>query len=192
VDLRRAARLVSDATRLPLLAVPLFVVVGVAAAGWGGLLWAMLCLLLTSGLSLAYLAYLARTGKVRDPGKIPQQERVWPLRVVALLHVGAWVFITLLGAPTPLRAVLLSYALATVAFAFLTPLLKLSLHAAGVAGASVCLIFIFGAWGALLAPILPLVWWARTVLGRHTALELALGTLVGGGLTWVAFHFVAS
>jgi hypothetical protein len=192
VDLRRAARLVSDATRLPLLAVPLFVVVGVAAAGWGGLLWAMLCLLLTSGLSLAYLAYLARTGKVRDPGKIPQQERVWPLQVVALLHVGAWVFITLLGAPTPLRAVLLSYALATVAFAFLTPLLKLSLHAAGVAGASVCLIFIFGAWGALLAPILPLVWWARTVLGRHTALELALGTLVGGGLTWVAFHFVAS
>ena len=192
MDLTRAARLVSDATRLPLLAIPLFLVVGVAAAGWGGLLWGVLCLLLTSGLSLAYLAYLARTGRVRDPGKIPQQERVWPLRVVALLHTGAWVLVTLLGAPAPLRAILLSYALATAAFALLTPLLKLSLHTAGVAGASVCLIFIFGAWGALLTPILPLVWWARTVLGRHTTLELALGTLVGGGLTWVAFHFVVS
>ena len=192
MDLTRAARLVSDATRLPLLAIPLFLVVGVAAAGWGGLLWGVLCLLLTSGLSLAYLAYLARTGRVRDPGKIPQRERVWPLRVVALLHTGAWVLVTLLGAPAPLRAILLSYALATAAFALLTPLLKLSLHTAGVAGASVCLIFIFGAWGALLTPILPLVWWARTVLGRHTTLELALGTLVGGGLTWVAFHFVAS
>ena len=192
MDLTRAARLVSDATRLPLLAIPLFLVVGVAAAGWGGLLWGVLCLLLTSGLSLAYLAYLARTGRVRDPGKIPQQERVWPLRVVALLHTGAWVLVTLLGAPAPLRAILLSYTLATAAFALFTPLLKLSLHTAGVAGASVCLIFIFGAWGTLLTPILPLVWWARTVLGRHTTLELALGTLVGGGLTWVAFHFVAS
>jgi hypothetical protein len=109
---------------LPLLAVPLFLVVGVAAAGWGGLLWAMLCLLLTSGLSLAYLAYLARTGKVRDLGKIPQEERVRPLRVVALLHAGAWVLVTLLGAPASLRAVLLSYVLATAAFALLTPLLK--------------------------------------------------------------------
>jgi hypothetical protein len=191
VDLTHAARLVSDVTRLPLLAVPLLLVVGVAAAGWGGLLWAMLCLLLTSGLSLAYLVYLARTGTVRDLGKIPQEERVWPLRVVALLHAGAWILVTLLGAPAPLRAVLLSYVLATAAFALLTPLLKLSLHAAGVAGASVCLIFILGAWGALLTPILPLVWWARRVLGRHTTLELALGTLVGGGLTWIAFHFVA-
>lgn len=192
MHLTRAAHLISDATRLPLLAVPLFFVVGVVSAGWEGLLWAVLCLLLTSGLSLAYLAYLVRRGKVRDPGKISQQERAWPLWVVALLHSGAWVLVTLLGAPALLCAVLLSYALATAAFALLTPLLKLSLHAAGVAGASVCIIFISGVWGVLVTPILPLVWWARTVLGRHGTLELALGTLVGGGLTWVAFHFVAS
>ena len=191
MDPARTARLVSDATRLPLLAVPLFLLVGAATAGWEGVLWALLCLFLTSGLSLAYLAYLTRSGKVRDPGKIPQEERVRPLWVVAGLHGGAWALVTLLGAPAPLRAVLLSYALATAAFALLTPLLKLSLHTAGVAGASVCLIFVFGVWGALFAPVLPLVWWARTVLGRHSTLELALGTLLGGGLTWIAFRLVA-
>jgi hypothetical protein len=191
VDPARTARLVSDATRLPLLAVPLFLLVGAATAGWEGVLWALLCLFLTSGLSLAYLAYLTRSGKVRDPGKILQEERVRPLWVVAGLHVGAWALVTLLGAPAPLRAVLLSYALATAAFALLTPLLKLSLHTAGVAGASVCLTFVFGAWGALFAPVLPLVWWARTVLSRHSTLELALGTLLGGGLTWIAFRLVA-
>jgi hypothetical protein len=191
VDPARTARLVSDATRLPFLAVPLFLLVGTATAGWEGVLWALLCLFLTSGLSLAYLAYLTRSGKVRDPGKIPQEERVRPLWVVAGLHTGAWALVTLLGAPAPLRAVLLSYALATAAFALLTPLLKLSLHTAGVAGASVCLIFVFGTWGALFAPVLPLVWWARTVLSRHSALELALGMLVGGGITWVAFRLVA-
>src|SRR5919202_2707873 len=119
--LTRTAQLVSDATRLPLLAVPLFFVVGVSAAGWGGLLWALLCLLLTSGLSLAYLAYLTRSGKVRDPGKIVQGERVRPLWVVAALHAGAWAFVTILGAPAELRAILLSYVLATFLFALLTP-----------------------------------------------------------------------
>ena len=190
MDLARVARLVSGATRLPLLAVPLFVLVGVATAGWTGLLWALLCLLLTSGLSLVYLAYLTRSGRVRDPRKIPQEERVRPLRVVAGLHAGAWVIVTLLDAPVSLRAVLLSYTLATAAFALLAPFVNLSLHAAGVAGTLVCLLLVFGLPGALFAPVLPLVWWARVMLGRHTHPELALGALVGGVMTWVSFAMV--
>ncbi len=187
----RIAEILSAATRLPLLAVPLFLLVGAVAAGWRGTLWALLCLALTSGLSLLYLVYLARSGRVRDPLKIPREERVWPLRVVAGLHVGAWVIVTLLGAPVPLRAVLLSYALSTLAFAALTPFAKISLHTAGISGALVCLLYVFGPWGILLAPVLPAVWWARRMLGRHTHMELALGTLVGGGLTWISFQLVA-
>jgi hypothetical protein len=190
VDLARIARLVSNATRLPLLAVPLFLLVGGTAAGWDGFLWALLCLFLTSGLSLVYLAYLTCSGRVRDPGKIPQEERIRPLRVVAGLHAGAWVIVAFLGAPDSLRAVLLSYALATAAFALLTPLANLSLHAAGVSGTLVCLFYVFGEWGMLFAPVLPLIWWARRTLGRHTHLELALGSLVGGGATWFSFQLV--
>ena len=185
--LLRVARLVSGLTRLPLLAVPLFLLVGAAEAGGAGLLWALFCLLLTSGLSLAYLSYLTRSGKVGDPRRIGREERVKPLRFVAGLHAGAFVLVALLAAPISLRAVLLSYALSTAAFALVTPFLSLSLHAAGVAGALVCLLFVFGAWGLLFAPVLPLVWWARASLGRHTSTELAVGTLVGGGLTWAAF-----
>jgi hypothetical protein len=191
VDLARVARFVSDATRLPLLAVPLFLLVGVAAAGEEGLFWALLCLSLTSGLSLVYLAYLARSGKVLNPRKISQVERVRPLQLVAGLHIGAWILVTFLGAPAPLQAVLLSYTLATVAFALLTPLANLSLHTAGVAGSFVCLVYVFGGWGALFAPVPPLVWWARRVLQRHTHSELALGALVGGGVTWVSFQLLS-
>ena len=186
----RIAELVSAATRLPLMAVPLFLLVGVASAGVAGVPWALLCLFLTSGLSLLYLAYLVRTGRVRDPKKISRGERAGPLWVVAALHSGAWLVVTFLSAPDDLRAVLLSYALATVAFALLTPLLKLSLHAAGAAGTLVCLTAVFGPWGLLSAALLPLVWWARTELGRHTPLELALGVMVGGGGTWVSFYLI--
>jgi len=191
VNLARVARLVSGATRLPLMAMPLFFLVGAASAGWTGLLWALICVLLTSGLSLAYLAHLTQAGRVRDPRKIPQEERVKPLRVVAGLHAGAFLLVALLGAPVPLRAVLLSYTLATAAFAALAPFVNLSLHTAGVAGTLVCLLLVFGLPGALFTLVLPLVWWARVKLGRHTHPELALGALVGGVLTWVAFTVTA-
>lgn len=169
------------------MAVPLFLLVGAASAGVAGLLWALLCLFLTSGFSLLFLAYLVRSGKIGDPAKISQSERAGPLWSVAGLHVAAFLIIALSGAPDPLRAVLLSYAVATLLFALLTPYANLSLHAAGVSGAAVCLLFVFGAWGLPSAVLIPLVWWARTTLQRHTSAELALGVLVGAGGTLASF-----
>ncbi|QIN83749.1 hypothetical protein GBA63_14735 [Rubrobacter tropicus] len=183
----RIAHLVSAVTRLPLLAVPLFFAVGAEAAGTEGLLWALLCVLLTSGLSLVYLAFLTRSGKVSDPRSIPRAERVGPLRVVAVLHAAAFLVVLLLGGPAALTAALLSYAIATALFTLLTPLINISLHAAGVAGTAVCLAFVFGPWALPAFLLLPAVFWARLELERHTLLELALGALVGGGGTWVAF-----
>jgi membrane-associated phospholipid phosphatase len=110
--------------------------------------------------------------------------------VVAGLHVGAFLIVTLLDAPVELRAILLSYAISTVAFAFLTPVSNISLHAAGVSGAAVCLTFVFGAWGIWALLLVPVVVWSRIVLKRHTPLELALGVLVGGGGTWLAFSVI--
>jgi hypothetical protein len=187
----KIAHLVSAATRLPLLAVPLFLAVGLEAAGTPGLLWALLCISLTSGLSLLYLLYLTRSGKVRDPRSIPRAERVGPLRVVAALHAGAFALVYGLGGPAELSAALLSYTVATVLFALLAPLINLSLHAAGVAGTAVCLAFVFGAWGLPAFLLLPAVFWARLRLERHTVPELVLGALVGGGGTWLAFGLLA-
>jgi hypothetical protein len=185
------AEIVSASTRLPLLAIPLFFAVGFEAAGMLGLLWALLCVFLTSGLSLLYLVYLTRSGKVSDPRAIPRVERVGPLRVVAGLHVAAFLIVSLLGGPAELRAALLSYALATLGFVLLTPVNNLSLHAAGVSGTAVCLAYVFGAWGLPAFLLLPLVFWARFTLGRHTPVELVLGALVGGGGTWISFHLIA-
>ncbi len=187
---RRLAELISAVTRLPLLAAPLFLAVGAEAGGTRGLLWGLLCLALTSGLSLFYLFYLARSGKVRDPRSISRAERVRPLRVVAGLHAGAFIVVTLLGAPAELRAALLAYALATLVFALLTPFINVSLHAAGASGAAVCLVYVFGAKGLPAILLVPLVWWARMLPMRHTLQELALGVLVGGGATLVAFQLL--
>src|SRR5215211_7969138 len=126
VNRLRLAELVSAATRLPLIAIPLFLAVGVEVAGMRGLLWAALCIFLTSGLSLLYMVYLTRSGRVSDPRAIPRVERVGPLRVAAALHAAAFVIVTLLGGPAELRAALLSYALATLGFVLITPFSNLS------------------------------------------------------------------
>ena len=186
----RLAERVSAATRLPLLAVPLFFAVGVEAAGTRGLQWAVLCVCLTSGLSLLYLVYLIRSGKVSDPRAIPKAERVGPLRAVAALHFAAFLIVSLLGGPAEIKAALLSYALATLGFVLLTPVSNLSLHAAGVSGTAVCLAYVLGVWGLPAFLLLPLVFWARLELGRHTLVELVLGALVGGGGTWISFHLI--
>ena len=191
VNRLRLAELVSAATRLPVIAVPLFLAVGVEAAGVRGLLWAVLCIFLTSGLSLLYLVYLTRSGKVSDPRAIPRIERVGPLRVVAALHAAAFVIVTLLGGPAELRAALLSYALATLGFVLITPVSNLSLHTAGVSGAAVCLAYVFGVWGLPAFALLVPVFWARLEMGRHTLAELALGAFVGGGGTWISFQIIA-
>src|SRR3712207_1256784 len=191
VNRLRLAELVSAATRLPVIAVPLFLAVGVEAAGMRGLLWAALCIFLTSGLSLLYLVYLTRSGRVSDPRAVPRVERVGPLRVVGALHAAAFVIVTLFGGPAELRAALLSYALATLGFVLITPLSNLSLHTAGVSGAAVCLAYVFGAWGLPAFALLPTVFWARLALGRHTPFELAVGAFVAGGGTWISFYLIA-
>jgi len=60
-----------------------------------------------------------------------------------------------------------------------------------VAGTVVCLVFVFGSWGLPAFLLLPVVFWARLRLERHTLAELALGALVGGGGTWLAFGLLA-
>ncbi|MGH3087230.1 MAG: hypothetical protein ACRDSJ_07925 [Rubrobacteraceae bacterium] len=173
------------------MAVFLFLAVGVAIGGWTGALWAILCIFLTSGLSLVYLYRLARSGRVRDPRRIPRSERVGPLRVVAGLYVLAFLTLTLLGGPPELRAMLLAFALATILFAFSTPFTNPSLHIAGISGTAICVSYVFGAWGVPVALFILPVWWARTVLDRHTPLELALGMLIGTLSTWFSFEMLA-
>ena len=112
------------------------------------------------------------------------------MRVVAALHAMAFVIVSLLGGPAELGAALLSYTLATLGFVLITPVSNLSLHAAGVSGAAVCLVYVFGASGLPAFLLLPAVFWARLARGRHTPVELALGAIVGGGGTWVAFHLI--
>lgn len=178
--------IVSTVTRLPLISVPLFVALGVSGAGTAlsGVLWAVLCLLLTAGLSTLYLEYLRRSVRFGDPARLAQGGRLRPLRIIAVQCLVAWALVSLLGVPFGLGSSVLLYALLVALLALLSPE-EASLHAAAVCGAAIALAYAFGTWGLLAVLLLPPVWWARAATGRHTPGELVLGALAGtfGGLT---------
>lgn len=186
----RSASLVSVFTRQPVLALPVFLVVGYAAGASDstpGLVWATSCLVATTALPLIYLLYLRRSGTVRDDSNIRQTERTGPLWIVSAFWLIVFILLVLLGLPNELRATFLAYLLVTPAFALLTRYTNPSLHAAGAAWAVITFANIFGLWGLLAIFLLPLTWWSRLALRRHTPKELLLGTVVGGVLSQVAF-----
>ncbi|PLS87620.1 MAG: hypothetical protein CYG60_00940 [Actinobacteria bacterium] len=186
----RTAEAVSKVTRQPVLAIPLFLALGFAATP-NGIAWALACLVVTTVLPLLYLLYLYRSGRVEDPGRIARGERTGPLWVVSAFWVVAFAAYALLGLPEVLRGAFLAYLFVTPVLALLTPYTNPSLHAAGAAWAAVCLTLAFGPAGLVSVVLLPVTWWARTILKRHTPTELLLGTLVSGVLTLVAFYLAA-
>lgn len=177
----------SYATRLPVLCVPVFAALGISGAdsSVSGLLWALLSVTLTAGVSTVYLEYLRRNVRFGDPARLSQGGAIRPMRAIAAQYLVAWALLTLLGIPFGLGSLLLLCALLVVLAAILAPEEEISLHAGAACGAAVALTHAFGPWGLLTFSILPLAWWSRTATGRHTPKELASGALAGtiGALT---------
>jgi hypothetical protein len=173
--------IVSTATRLPVISLPVFLVLGISGAesAVSGILWGTLSLLLTTGLSTAYLKYLRRNARLGDPERLSQGGALRPVRVVAVQYLLAWALLTLLGVPFGLGSLVLVYAALVILLAIVVPEEEISLHTAAVCGAAIALTYAFGPLGLLAALLLPPAWWAKIATGRHTPQELTAGALAG-------------
>ncbi len=67
--------------------------------------------------------------------------------------------------------------------------IKASEHACGISGPITLLINLIGFNFVWLYLLIPLVFWSRIKLGRHTLKELVIGTFIGTGSTLVAMSF---
>lgn len=73
--------------------------------------------------------------------------------------------------------------------ALATRWVKVSLHMAFAALAATALVFVRSPIGYALLLALPALAWSRLILKRHTALEVALGTIIGAG-AGAALHYL--
>lgn len=91
------------------------------------------------------------------------------------------IFCFILNSPCIVRKIFLAYLFSGLVLSFVNKVvnLKASGHACGISGPLTLLIY-FSGWHTIWTLIiLPIVYWARKQLGRHTLKELIVGTLVG-------------
>ena len=129
-------------------------------------------------------------GQEMDMDIPERKDRNYPLIIVILSYfIGAAVLYTL-NAPVMTTILMFSYFLNTLIVFFINLYWKISIHAMGVAGPTVVLIYTFGPVGAIFAAILPIVMWSRVYLKRHTVGQVITGALLGFILTILQIHFL--
>ena len=122
---------------------------------------------------------------------IPERkDRNYPLIIAILSYfIGAAVLYAV-NAPIITTILMFCYFSNTLIVFFINLYWKISIHAMGVAGPTVALIYVFGPIGAVFAAIIPVVMWSRVYLKRHTVGQVVTGALLGFILTILQIHYL--
>jgi hypothetical protein len=186
----RLARWVSILFDSSVLSLPIFFAFGWSEAGVRGLEWAILALLVMTGIPLAYLMIGKRRGWVSDFEMSQRAERPRFILVSLSSDVLALIMLSSLGAPHLLVVMALTYLCLGVTMFTISNYWKISLHMAGIGGFSTALVFVFGASALVAFLSLPLVAWARWQRRKHTYAQLAVGALAGVLITILVFGWL--
>ena len=126
-----------------------------------------------------YVLLMRRQARVGDFWISARAERLTPALFLLAAFVGLLGALSLLDAPDDLFLLTLSMGLASAAVAFITLFWKASAHCTVAGHAAAAGLLLLGPLGLIFVLVLPLVLWARTSLGAHTALQALAGAAVG-------------
>lgn len=117
--------------------------------------------------------------------KFKEKGRKWERNFAFLMGIigqvigftGAWYF----NSPQGVKTLFMVYLVAGVLLSFTNFIIgkKASGHACGVAGPITFMAFVFGPKVGLAFFLMPVIFWSRLKLQRHSVSELVLGTLIG-------------
>jgi uncharacterized membrane protein len=170
----------------PVIALPVFVTFDVLLA-WSGSR-AML-LLASVGFGVAWpIAVSVLVISRRHPlGEEDRQGRLVMLGLGALGYaIGVSVLLDI-GSPLLVTLVMFCYGTNTAVMLAINVFWKASVHAMGIAGPTVALVVLIGAWGALLSLLLLPVGWSRVRTRAHTPAQFTAGAALGFLLTGIQF-----
>jgi len=188
----RLARWISVLFDSSILSLPIFLALGYVSARTLGLLWAILTLLIVTGIPLAYLLIGRKHGWVSDMELSRREERPRFILISLSSDVLALLVLRLLGDPHLLTVIVLTYFCLAIVMFSISSFWKISMHMAGVGGFSTALVFVFGVPVLWVFLSLPLVAWARLHRRKHTILQLIAGALAGALVTVLVFGWLGT
>ncbi len=157
----RFARWISIFFDSSFLSMPVFLALGWRSGRVSGLLWAILALVIVTGIPLGYLLIGRRRGWVSDLELSRREERPRFILVSLSSDVLALLALWLGNGPQLLRLIVLTYFCLAIVMFSISSFWKISMHMAGVGGFSTALVFVFGAPALWAFLSLPLVSWAH-------------------------------
>jgi hypothetical protein len=188
----RLARWISILFDSSVLSIPIFLTFGWMEAGTSGLGWAILILIIVTGIPLAYLVIGLKRGWVSDLEMTQRSERPRFILISLSSDILALLVLRFLHGPHLLSVIVLTYFCLAIIMLTISRFWKISLHMAGVGGFSTALLYVFGApmlWAFL---SLPLVAWARLHRRKHTSAQLVAGAITGVLVTILAFGLIGT
>ena len=186
----RLARWVSILFDSSVLSFPIFLAFGWIDAGRSGLVWALLVLVIVTGIPLAYLLIGIKRGWVSDMELSDRSQRPRFILVSLGSDVLALLLLFFLQGPHLLSLIVLTYFFLAITMLTISSFWKISMHMAGVGGFSTALLFVFGTPAIWAFISLPLVAWARLHRRKHTPAQLVAGALAGALVTILIFAWI--
>jgi membrane-associated phospholipid phosphatase len=182
---KRVAEFISNITYAPLLSIPVFALISYYLLKGQDFILLTTVSILFAGVfpTLIVLLWIRNKNIKMD---IPERkERNYPLIMVIISYLIGVIVLYALNAPYTITVLMFCYFSNTLILFFINLFWKISIHAMGVAGPTVALIYVFGYMGAVFGFILPLVMWSRVYLHKHTVSQVTMGALLGFLLTAV-------
>lgn len=176
----KVAKLISVITVVPIVAA--FAITWIYFNNYGGdfnFTWYTLCIVFLTLLPISAYPIQKLIPSLRKGGRKLQRKLAFILAVCGYI-LGTMCCI-ILKPPKDAVFIFLAYLFSGVVLSIFNGLLKIkaSGHACGISGPFTLLLYLIGndAWWFVI--VIPLVFWSRLKLKRHTYKELVLGTIVG-------------
>lgn len=174
----KIAKIISLITVAPIMALGLLTLLYFSSNSFHNLTHYLLAIIYLTVLPI--LAYPLQKLLPSFKGKGRKGQRELAFIMVILGYTLGIISAFVLKAPIQYLIIYLAYFLSGLSLALINKLskVKASGHACGVAGPIVMSIYLLGGYTWFFILLIPIVFWSRLIMGRHTIQELILGSLV--------------
>ncbi|MCX6648307.1 MAG: hypothetical protein NTV61_02820 [Candidatus Bathyarchaeota archaeon] len=140
-------------------------------------------------LPLAMVIGLMRLDFIQDFYAQEKDTRFIPFLWTTFFYLLGVLSLILVSAPAAVTALMACYFVNGMVLMVITLKWKISIHASGVTGPFTALVYILGGvMLPLLLVVIPVAW-ARVELKAHTVMQVAVGAILSGVLTWFQMGF---